>query len=307
MHSDAANYPDLARTDRAWPILILILVGAFSFDLGQGSARADGSSTPQEQQALAVRVRAIFREKCTQCHDPKLRRPIGKFTDVLDLARLAEDPHLVVPFQAEASNLWKLVQKDKMPPAGAKAGPLTSEEKAVVHAWIASGAPVDSSTATGHTALSAPASPNISVAKHILGWLGKFHILIVHFPIALLLAAAFGETLRLCWSNRGLEAAVRFCVVLAALSSVPAVALGWLHADIGGHGAGSMEILRLHRWLGTAACLWAMALAVLLEWDTRRQRRRLLFRVALGIGALLVSATGHFGGTLVHGAGFFDW
>jgi hypothetical protein len=50
-----------------------------------------------------------------------------------------------------------------------------------------------------------------------------------------------------------------------------------------------------------------MALAVLLEWDTLRQRRRLLFRVALGIGALLVSATGHFGGTLVHGAGFFDW
>jgi len=100
---------------------------------------------------------------------------------------------------------------------------------------------------------------------------------------------------------------IALCVLLAAFSSVPAVALGWLHADIGGHGAGSMEILRLHHWLGTAACLWAMALAVLLEWDTRRQRRRLLFRVALGIGALLVSATGHFGGTLVHGAGFFDW
>src|SRR5690348_759997 len=98
------------------------------------------------------------------------------------------------------------------------------------------------------------------------------------------------------WSNRGLEPAVRFCVVLAGLSSVPAVVLGWLHADFGGHVAGSIENLRLHRWLGTAAWLWVLALGVLLQWNVRHRQRRRLFRVALGIGALLVSATGHLGG-----------
>ena len=100
---------------------------------------------------------------------------------------------------------------------------------------------------------------------------------------------------------------MRFCLLLAATSSVSAVALGWLHADIGGHGLSSVSNLRLHRWLGTAACLWTLAVAVVLETDTRRQRRSILFRLMLGIGALLVSATGHFGGMLVHGDDFFDW
>jgi hypothetical protein len=45
---------------------------------------------------------------------------------------------------------------------------------------------------------------------------------------------------------------------------------------------------------GCASLGWA--LAVLPEWDTHRQRRCFLFRVSLGTGALLVSATWYFGG-----------
>jgi hypothetical protein len=84
-----------------------------------------------------------------------------------------------------------------------------------------------------------------------------------------------------------------------------AVPLGWLHADFGGFGAG--PTLRLHRWVGTAASVCAVLGALLSEWDVRRGRRSLLFRVLLGAGAVLVGVAGHLGGTLVHGEDFFDW
>jgi uncharacterized membrane protein len=141
----------------------------------------------------------------------------------------------------------------------------------------------------------------------LFGWLGRFHILVLHFPIALLIAAAVAELWGAWRGDCSLETVVRFCVLLGAASAVAAVALGWLHADFGGYGAGLPYELDLHRWLGTAAGLWAVGTAVLCEKDARRHQRSGLFRIAVLTGAILVSAAGHFGGTLVHGDGFFDW
>jgi hypothetical protein len=140
-----------------------------------------------------------------------------------------------------------------------------------------------------------------------LRWIGKFHIPIIHFPIALVMAAAMGELWALWRGSRSPSAVVRFCVLLGAGGAVAAVVLGWLHADFGGYGTGSPQSLGVHRWLGTAAGFWALVLAVFSEADARRGRRSLLFRFLLGAGALLLGAVGHLGGTLVHGEEFFDW
>ena len=100
---------------------------------------------------------------------------------------------------------------------------------------------------------------------------------------------------------------MRFCVLFGAASAVAAAGLGWLHADFGGYGAGLPYELDLHRWLGTAAGLWAVGTALLCERDARHHRRTRSFRIAVLVGAVLVSAAAHFGGTLVHGDEFFDW
>jgi hypothetical protein len=50
-----------------------------------------------------------------------------------------------------------------------------------------------------------------------------------------------------------------------------------------------------------------VATALLSERDARRGRRSPFFRVMLALGALLVGAAGHFGGSLVHGEDFFNW
>jgi hypothetical protein len=141
----------------------------------------------------------------------------------------------------------------------------------------------------------------------MLAWLGRFHILVIHFPIALLATAALVESITAWRGNRIPDATVRICVLLGTVGAVAAVTLGWLHADFGGHGSPSSGILGLHRWLGTGAALWSIGIALVSERDVRRGRRSLHFRVLLWSGAFLVVITAHFGGLLVHGSGFFDW
>jgi hypothetical protein len=145
------------------------------------------------------------------------------------------------------------------------------------------------------------------VITHLLRWLGKFHILVIHFPIALLTASALGE---LWYAWRGVRVpmpAVRFCVALGAASAVAAALLGWLHADFGGFGADDPDALGLHRWVGTVAALWAVPIVLLSERDAHRCWRSNSFRVALWLGALLIGVAGHLGGILVHGNTFLDW
>jgi len=146
-----------------------------------------------------------------------------------------------------------------------------------------------------------------SLTYRLLGWLGKYHVVIVHFPIALLIAAALGELWFLWRRMPGPAPAVRFCVLLGAAGAIPATALGWLLAAFGGYGSGSAQVLALHRWLGTGACVWAVFLAILSEVDASRGERTRRVRILLFVGALLVGLVGHLGGTLVHGQDYFDW
>jgi uncharacterized membrane protein len=150
-----------------------------------------------------------------------------------------------------------------------------------------------------------PAEPLL--LEHFLCWLGRFHVVIIHFPIALLTAAALAELLAARRLSRRPEPMVRSCVLLGAGSAVVAVVLGWLHADVGGFGGASAEGVVLHRWLGTVAGAWTVVMALLSERESRRGQRTLVFRSLLWSGALVVTAAGHTGGLLVHGDRFFDW
>ena len=260
---------------------------------------------------LPSQVRSIFVAKCSECHGRGLSRPKAALY-LHELGPLAANPEWVVPYEPEKSYLWTLVRDDDMPAKGAKAGPLNDQEKQTVRAWIAAGAPVPTpraaipqeSPGTDNPALGAATPP---LATRLFGWLGKLHVLVIHFPIALLAAAALGELLA---ARRGVqipEPAVRFCVLLGAAGAVAAAALGWLLADLGGRGSASSGILDLHRWLGTLAGFCAIGIAFWSERDSRRGQRTVLFRVLLWSGAILVAATAHFGGVLVHGSSFFAW
>jgi hypothetical protein len=70
---------------------------------------------------------------------------------------------------------------------------------------------------------------------------------------------------------------------------------------------GPADLLRLQRWIGTLAGVWAMGLPALSAVDAGRGQRSWLFRILLWVGAALVGAARHFGGLLVHGEDFVAW
>lgn len=94
-------------------------------------------------------------------------------------------PDKVVPGKPEDSQLWQLVHDDEMPPEDARTGPLPKEQKQIIHDWIAAGAPSVSSEPPAAPAPTPPSvehAPTLSAEKRFLCWLGKFHVIVVHFP-----------------------------------------------------------------------------------------------------------------------------
>lgn len=270
-----------------------------------------GITIAAEGTELAARVRAVLTTRCASCHGPELTRPKGRFGYVTDLKRLASTSKLVVPSNPEKSHLWQLVADGTMPPAESRTGALTAFEKELVHNWIAAGAPSEvpgpQQIVVASTAPAEDTAPSLSFAMRLLRWLGKFHILAIHFPIALLTAAAIAEVWCAWRRMREPWSPVRFCVLVGTAGALGAAALGWLHADAGGYGHSSLPLLTLHRWIGTTAAVWSLGIAVFSERDARHGRRSQAFRVALWNGSALIGMAAHFGGNLVHGEDFFIW
>src|SRR6266436_9299081 len=118
----------------------MVVVGALTLSLcGASSA---GEIDPKE---LPSRVRSIFLAKCSECHGRGLSRPKAALY-LHELGPLAANREWVVPHEPEKSYLWTLIRDDDMPAKGAKAGPLSAQEKEIIRAWIAAGAPVPKSS-----------------------------------------------------------------------------------------------------------------------------------------------------------------
>src|SRR6476646_4897886 len=88
--------------------------------------------TAEGERDLASETLGIFSAKCAGCHGPNLPKPRGRFGYVLDLARVAANPEMVVPRTPEESELWEFVRRGEMPPDDAPTGPLSDEEKEVI-------------------------------------------------------------------------------------------------------------------------------------------------------------------------------
>jgi uncharacterized membrane protein len=71
------------------------------------------------------------------------------------------------------------------------------------------------------------AMPEECNLQQLLGWLGRFHSAVVHFPLGLLMAAAAIEFLFFATRRPQFAATSRGCIWLGGLTAPPAAALGW--------------------------------------------------------------------------------
>jgi uncharacterized membrane protein len=129
-----------------------------------------------------------------------------------------------------------------------------------------------------------------------LALFGRTHVIVIHFPIALLLMAALGEV---CGRVRGRPAGwTAATLICGAMGAAVSMALGWLLVIYDGYD--SSVTLTLHQYLGTATAIFAVATAVL-YWKLARERARWWTTSLIILTAAMVAVTGHLGGTLVHG------
>jgi len=129
-------------------------------------------------------------------------------------------------------------------------------------------------------------------------FLGRFHVLVLHLPIGIILAAVALDWIARSPRFRGLAAVSPFLWGLAAVSAVATAALGYMHLA---EGKFSGDTAAAHRFFGTSVA----ALTVIIWWLSRRPELYKRVNIATGIVALvLVAITGHFGGDLTHGSSF---
>lgn len=130
---------------------------------------------------------------------------------------------------------------------------------------------------------------------------GALHSVAVHFPIALVLAAALAQALGLMTGRAGYADIVRFLVWTAAFGGLAAGLLGWAHA--GPIASTEDGIMSIHRWLGTSLTVGLFAVAGAAEWKHRSGQpvAVMSLTVLLFGAAAAVAINGFLGGSLAHG------
>lgn len=144
---------------------------------------------------------------------------------------------------------------------------------------------------------------------HFVSWVGKFHPMLVHFPIALLIAAATAELFTLLGIVLWAANAARFCILLGAPSAIVTALLGWSRASSGDFSTDLAQTVMLHRWfgVGVVVCTTLAAVSSELAWRRSSNPWRVQYRCLLFAGTALVAVTGHLGAVITHGPNYYTW
>jgi len=133
---------------------------------------------------------------------------------------------------------------------------------------------------------------------------GRFHPLIVHLPIGILMVAALLELLSRMPSLRGrYDTGVLTLLYIGVWTSILAAVAG-LYLAQGGRYAASE--LMWHKRMGVLVVLFASLAYLYKSWPDLSRRwfkhwERRVYGIAIGVMLLSVTFTGHLGGVLTHG------
>ena len=273
---------------------------------------------------LQARVTKLFEERCIKCHGPD-SFAAGGMDYILDTEQLIEN-ELVKPGSPEESYLYEEVHEGEMPADGT--APLPDEDIELVAAWITSLDP-DASAATQEETAAEPSESEETTessgeGNRFLNWLGKFHPVIVHFPIALVLIAGFFELLSMAGGafpflpmengRKGFATAARLSLFFGALFGLLSAWLGWLNAMDHFFAANLQDELFWHRWLGSGVAVLTFVAMIFGEMHHRAMARNeesgmagMLYRLLLFASCLVIIFVGHLGGILVFGEGYYEF
>src|SRR4029434_8459289 len=109
-------------------------------------------------------------------------------------------------------------------------------------------------------------------------FVGRFHPLAVHLPIALVLLVAVFECAGWFRSGKHFEAAAGFILALAAASALVAVFLGWMLGRSGGYEG---NLINRHMWGGISLAAALILCCAVRGWNAKLYGAALFATVGL--------------------------
>ena len=136
----------------------------------------------------------------------------------------------------------------------------------------------------------------------ITQFFGRFHPVLVHFPIGILILAFLFECLSRFSGYRKIRVAIPPSLLLGAAFAIASSVSGYFLSQEGGY---DDDLLERHKTLGIATAFFS-TIVFLLYVNARsffqdKVRRKTFYLVLFIPLIILVSLTGHFGGSITHG------
>jgi len=136
-------------------------------------------------------------------------------------------------------------------------------------------------------------------------FLGRLHPLLVHFPIGVLFLAFVLEMLSNFRRFRKIRGAVPFSVVVGLAASIFSSLSGWFLSQEGGY---EPDLLFRHRLFGfmTVAIAFMLWVVITYEKNLPKPKRRPVRMAVFLVMIVILTVTGHFGGSITHGRGYLS-
>lgn len=128
-------------------------------------------------------------------------------------------------------------------------------------------------------------------------WIGSFHFIFLHFPIALIAMTLISEILFAWYASPIFDYASRFMLIASAVLAIPTAFLGLTYSYTATYNGILADFVWWHMWLGFATATFAIFVAFIRErWGISK-----LYYTCLVFLFLLVNVTGFLGGAMTFG------
>jgi len=138
--------------------------------------------------------------------------------------------------------------------------------------------------------------------SEVIHWFSRFHLILLHFPITLIIMTVFSELLFYKYGSVLFDHASRFMIIAAAIIIIPTALSGFAFEYEVHYDGVIADLFWWHRFFGVITTILTIAAAVLRELHIRRNWNTMKsYYICLAILFISVNLTCYFGGRVAFG------
>lgn len=135
------------------------------------------------------------------------------------------------------------------------------------------------------------------ILLNIPEFIGRFHPILVHLPIGILLLGCLFQLLTINAKFSSLRPVIPMICLLGALAAIFSSGTGYLLSQSGDYDG---NLVDLHFWMGISVCV----ISLLLYLMYKKKVKELFLNLTSAALVILITLTGHYGGSLTHGSDY---